>query len=1070
MAYDFLKDEEKSKKKRNLGKMIEGERELGGILGQLYKAREEKRDILSSIDMAEELEKEVEGEVLEKGRGYRIVKKRDEKTPVYVVYLPRMSDEDRETLKEIERRAIREITIEPESIEDPKKRKETFFKEVMALIEQKYPDVPATKARAFTNLIVHDMVGYGLLEPLLEDDALEEVMIVGTKKRVYVYHRKHGMCKTNIVFRDDQEIVNIIDRIARSIGRRIDLSSPLLDARLPDGSRVNATVPPVSLEGPSLTIRKFKADPFTVVDIINFGTLTPELAAFLWLVVEGFGVKPANILVSGGTGSGKTTTLNCLGSFIPSTDRVISIEDTAELQLPVTHWVRLETRPPNIEGRGEVSMDMLLKNTLRMRPDRIIVGEVRGSEAMTLLAAMNTGQNGCLGTIHANTAKETITRLTSAPMKVPTVMIPSLNLILMQNRFTYRGKVVRRITEIAEIAGIERGKIQLNIIYEWDPRDDTVKPTGTPSTVKKKIADLRGVSLTEVDEEIKRREGVLRYMIDNELRSIKDVGRIINNYYISPQDLFAEMEGRAPAEAEEEPIEEKGYGFLGRVLRKVKEGEASKDVVEQDERHMIIREKGEKNPKYVVPLPPLSKKEKNLLMEIEKKAISEIKVDPATIGKKEARKTFTKKVLEIMQKHYPEVGPSKRKDFADLIVQNMIGYGLLEPLLEDDALEEVMVVGTGIPVYVNHRIHGTCKTNISFDSDEETLRIIEKIASSVGRRIDKATPLLDARLEDGSRVNSTIPPISIMGPTLTIRKFRKDPLTIVDLINFRTLDTKVGAYLWIIVEGFGIKPGNILAAGGSGCGKTTTLNCLCSFIPSTDRVITIEDTAELHLPLEHCIRLETRPPNVEGQGEVTMDDLVKNTLRMRPDRIIVGEVRGSEARTLFTAMNTGHDGCMGTVHSNSARETIIRLTNPPMNVPEIMLPALDLILMQNKIYMDGKTIRRITEIAEVVGSEKEKLTLNNVYEWDPKEDSLKPTGVPSTLKQKIARLKGVSMEELEEEIENRERVLRWMVDNNIASIKEEARVFSRYYADPKGLLEEVSLKTAANGPGEVSDG
>ncbi|MEE8403639.1 MAG: ATPase, T2SS/T4P/T4SS family, partial [Candidatus Hydrothermarchaeaceae archaeon] len=309
---------------------------------------------------------------------------------------------------------------------------------------------------------------------------------------------------------------------------------------------------------------------------------------------------------------------------------------------------------------------------------------------------------------------------------------------------------------------------------------------------------------------------------------------------------------------------------------------------------------------------------------------------------------------------------------------------------------------------------------------------------------------------DGSRVNATIPPLSLHGPTITIRKFKKDPLTIVDLINFGTLSPHVSAYLWLVVDGFGIKPGNILAAGGSGCGKTTTLNCMCSFIPSSDRVITIEDTAELHLPIEHCIRLETRPPNVEGEGEVNIDDLVKNTLRMRPDRIIVGEVRGNEARTLFTAMNTGHDGCMGTVHANSAKETIIRLTNPPMSVPEIMLPALDLILMQNRVYQKGETPRRITEIAETSVSENEKLVLNSIYMWDPKTDSIKPTGTPSVLKQKIAKLRGVDVEEVDAEIKRRERVLMWMVEKNISDIDEVAMTFTKYYIDPEKLLGEIA--------------
>ncbi len=1051
MPYDFLASKKKKEEKPRgsfgglLGEVLqkdeekEAETQFGGLLGDVIKKgageHREVKGLIGALDRVEKIGKEISGEIIEKGPHYKIIKSKGDKTPTYVVAIPKLTEEDKANLQKIKKRAIGEITIDPESIHDREKKWRTFKGEVIQLMEIKFPEIPPAKHDAFAELIVQDMIGYGLLEPLLADDALEEVMVVGTGKAVYVYHRKHGMCRTNIIFDTNEECENIIARIARSIGRRVDMSAPLLDARLPDGSRVNATVPPVSLDGPSLTIRKFKADPLTVIDIIKFGTLTVECAAFLWLVAEGYGVKPANFLVSGGTGSGKTTTLNCLGSFVPLTDRIITIEDTAELQLPVEHWIRLETRPPNVEGRGEVSMDMLLKNTLRMRPDRIIVGEVRGSEAGTLLAAMNTGQNGCLGTLHANTAKETITRLTSAPMNVPTVMIPSLNLILMQNRFQHRGKTVRRITEIAEIGGLQGDQVEMNIIYEWDPKEDKIKPTGIPSTFKKKLVELRGVTAQDLEEELRRREEILQYMLDTGVTGVANVGKVINDYYIDPEGLMARVRKEEPA-GESPP--------------------QKREIIEEGPGYKIVRLPEEKNPGYHVAIPKMTKTEREILEDLEKRAISEIKIDPTTIeDKEEARKMFKDRVMATMEKFHPEISIAKRGVFADIIVENMIGYGLLEYLLKDDNLEEIMVVGTGKDVYVGHREYGVCRTNIRFETDDESLRIIEKIASSVGRRIDKSTPLLDARLPDGSRVNATIPPISVLGPTLTIRKFRADPLTVVDLINLNTLTPEVSAYLWVVVEGLGIKPGNILAAGGSGCGKTTTLNVLCSFTPSTERVITIEDTAELHLPIEHTVRLETRPPNVEGEGEVSMDDLVKNTLRMRPDRVIVGEVRGPEARTLFTAMNTGHDGCMGTVHSNSARETIVRLTNPPMKVPEIMLPALDMIVMQKKVFLKGKTLRRITEIAEVSGSDDEELIMTNVYEWDPKTDTLKSTGGPSPLKEKMARLKGISVEELQEEIDKREKVIRWMVENNKRRIDEVSQIFERYYTDPDGLLKEI---------------
>ena len=238
--------------------------------------------------------------------------------------------------------------------------------------------------------INNDLNGYGKIDILLQDDELEEIMIIGSNKPVYVYHRTKGMMITEILL-TEPEIRQIITKIANFVQRKIDKQTPILDARLPDGSRVNATIPPITADGPTLTIRKFKKEQLTIFDLINFNSINTHLAAFLWIVIDGLNVRPSNIIIAGGTGSGKTTTLNTLTSFIPTRERIITIEDTLELQIPQNHVIRTETRPPNIEGKGEISMDVLLKNSLRQRPDRIIVGEVRSKEAITLFTALNTG-------------------------------------------------------------------------------------------------------------------------------------------------------------------------------------------------------------------------------------------------------------------------------------------------------------------------------------------------------------------------------------------------------------------------------------------------------------------------------------------------------------------------------------------------------------------------------------------------------------------------------------------------------------------------------------------------------
>ncbi|MGB3989725.1 MAG: CpaF family protein, partial [Acetivibrionales bacterium] len=253
--------------------------------------------------------------------------------------------------------------------------------------------------------IIDETIGFGPINRLIQDPSISEIMVNGPQN-VYV-EKKGRLIRTEVTFKDNQHVMRVIEKIVAPLGRRIDESSPMVDARLPDGSRVNAIIPPLSLNGPSITIRKFSERPFTVRDLINFGTMTPEVAMFLKACVE----ARLNIVVSGGTGSGKTTTLNVISSFIPDDERIVTIEDAAELQLAQEHVVRLETRPPNIEGKGAITIRDLVRNSLRMRPDRIVVGEVRSGEALDMLQAMNTGHDGSLTTGHANSPRDMLSRL-----------------------------------------------------------------------------------------------------------------------------------------------------------------------------------------------------------------------------------------------------------------------------------------------------------------------------------------------------------------------------------------------------------------------------------------------------------------------------------------------------------------------------------------------------------------------------------------------------------------------------------------------------------------------------------
>ena len=386
--------------------------------------------------------------------------------------------------------------------------------------------------------LLRDIIGYGKIDSLIQDDELEEIMIIGINKPVYVYHRKHGMMKTNIRYDDEQELTDLIDSMARQINRRIDKESPILDGRLSDGSRINATIPPVSADGPSLTIRKFKKDPLTIIDLINSKTLSLELAAFLWLCFDGLGVRSANAIISGGTSSGKTTTLNALASFINPKERIITIEDTLELQIPHEHVIRMETRPSNVENKGELTMNDLVKNSLRQRPDRIIVGEVRAEEAITLFTALNTGHSG-FGTLHSNSARETITRLTTKPMSVPKIMIQAIDFIIMQKRiYTPSGVSYRRISEVAEVVGSEEGVIQLNKIFEWNPETDSIENVSISSKTLTQIANLSGKSLYEINKEIENRELLLKHMANQNIHRENEVNTILEMYYANPQKVL----------------------------------------------------------------------------------------------------------------------------------------------------------------------------------------------------------------------------------------------------------------------------------------------------------------------------------------------------------------------------------------------------------------------------------------------------------------------------------------------------------------------------------------------------
>ncbi len=328
------------------------------------------------------------------------------------------------------------------------------------------------------------------------------------------------------------------------------------------------------------------------------------------------------------------------------------------------------------------------------------------------------------------------------------------------------------------------------------------------------------------------------------------------------------------------------------------------------------------------------------------------------------------------------IGVAERKQLITDISADILGYGPIEPLLHDPSITEVMCNGPS-DVYVE-RSGRLERTEIQFYNAAHLRRIVDKIVSQVGRRIDESTPMVDARLPDGSRVNAVVSPLAINGPVLTIRRFSADPFSVADLVSFGTMTPQAAHFLQCCVKG----RLNVIVSGGTGSGKTTMLNVISSFIPENERIVTIEDSKELQLHQEHVVALESRPMNIEGSGEVTIRDLVRNSLRMRPDRIVVGEVRGGEALDMLQAMNTGHDGSLGTVHSNSPRDTISRVETmtlmagmelPLRVIREQISSALDLIVHVARLR-DGS--RRITHITEVLNMEGDIITLQDIFMFD----------------------------------------------------------------------------------------
>lgn len=458
--------------------------------------------------------------------------------PTYETSISQISPSTEIVLEKIRQEMINNMSLGSLNFLETKDMTEIenrFTENSSILLKKYFPNIETNTLNFLNEFLLQKSLGFGNIQILLDDPYCEEIVVNSAEDPIWVYHKKHGWLKTNIKIENENEIKRFATMIGRKIGRQISILEPMLDAHLSSGSRVNATFSPISLNGNTLTFRKFSKEPLTITHFIESKTLTIESAALMWHAIE----YELSILISGGTASGKTSMLNVLANFFPPNQRILSIEDTREMRLPkYLHWVPLMTRLPNAEGKGEVSMEHLLVNSLRMRPDRILVGEVRRKkEIETLFEAIHTGHS-CYATIHANDSEETINRLLNKPFEVPKTMLPAVSMIISQFRNRRTGK--RRTFQISEIN--KDGTI--TILRQYDPLTDKLKVSTKSKTIFSLFKLFSGLNENQINKQIKEKEDILKYLVKKKINTVDAVGKIIAEYYTNSQDLIKKIKKR----------------------------------------------------------------------------------------------------------------------------------------------------------------------------------------------------------------------------------------------------------------------------------------------------------------------------------------------------------------------------------------------------------------------------------------------------------------------------------------------------------------------------------------------
>ncbi len=468
-----------------------------------------------------------------------------DKGMIYKLYYPKLDVGTSALLEGIRKELIAVTSLTVGEMIDEKsivKVKKRFMIDAGKLFKDKIPSITKETEELLVGILMQEMLGLGKIEFLINDPNLEEIVIIGSKENVRAFHKKYGWLITDILIETEEIINNYANIIARRVGRQINILSPLLDAHIVTGDRANAVLAPISSKGNTITIRKFSRDPMTIIDLIKNKTVNMDVAVLLWLAIE----YEMNVLISGGTASGKTVFLNSCMAFMPPNHRIISMEDTRELMLPeFLYWAPLVTRAPNPEGKGEVSMLDLLVNSLRMRPDRIILGEIRRQrEAEVLFEAMHTGHS-VYATLHADTGAQILKRLIEPPIEIPPSEVEDVHLVLVQYRD--RRKNLRRTLEISEVVSGPSGP-ELNRLYLWRPRTDDFQAVKPPRRYMEHLNLHTGMTEKDILVDQAEKKKVLKWMLDNKLSQVEDVGKTMNIYYSDKDGLLKSIDKKMKAD------------------------------------------------------------------------------------------------------------------------------------------------------------------------------------------------------------------------------------------------------------------------------------------------------------------------------------------------------------------------------------------------------------------------------------------------------------------------------------------------------------------------------------------